>query len=448
MTAGGGLDITLHRHVALRLFQAEYLMTRFKDSSILAGRTARQNNVRLSTGIVFRFGGTPAGPPPPPNRPPVATCSVDKSTVYVGSGDVVAVRADASDADNNPLNYAWTASTGTVEGTGPEVRWNSSGMEPGTYTVKVRVDDGKGGTTDCSGEIRVEPQPNRPPTLSCAADRTPILPGERTGITATASDPDNDPLTYSYTASGGQITGTGPKVQFDSTGLAGGSYAVKCSVSDGRGGTADDSANVEVQAPPPPPEAVQLEASLALHSIYFATARPTIQNPNGGLVASQQKVLTTLAKDFIRYLTFKPDAHLILGGHADLRGSAEFNKALTERRVERTKRFLVEHGVPSGSIDARSFGKEDNLDAEQVKQQMQENPDLSAEDRQEMLNNLQVIVLANNRRVDVSLSTTGQQSVRRYPFNAQDALALISATGKTIPKKTMPAGKRKKKPQQ
>jgi hypothetical protein len=38
-------------------------------------------------------------------------------------------------------------------------------------------------------------------------------------------------------------------------------------------------------------------------------------------------------------------------------------------------------------------------------------------------------VLANNRRVDISLSTTGQQSVRRYPFNAKDALRLLSTQG-------------------
>jgi hypothetical protein len=38
-------------------------------------------------------------------------------------------------------------------------------------------------------------------------------------------------------------------------------------------------------------------------------------------------------------------------------------------------------------------------------------------------------VLANNRRVDVTLSTTGQQSVRGYPFNAKDYLALINLKG-------------------
>jgi hypothetical protein len=55
-----------------------------------------------------------------------------------------------------------------------------------------------------------------------------------------------------------------------------------------------------------------------------------------------------------------------------------------------------------------------------------------------MLGNLRVMVLANNRRVDVSLNTTGQQSTHRYPFNARDYLALISTKGgekKTPPKK-------------
>jgi outer membrane protein OmpA-like peptidoglycan-associated protein len=58
-------------------------------------------------------------------------------------------------------------------------------------------------------------------------------------------------------------------------------------------------------------------------------------------------------------------AHLILGGHADARGSEEYNKALTQRRVERTKNFLVEHGVSAGQFETRSFGKEDQLTADQ-----------------------------------------------------------------------------------
>jgi outer membrane protein OmpA-like peptidoglycan-associated protein len=169
-----------------------------------------------------------------------------------------------------------------------------------------------------------------------------------------------------------------------------------------------------------------LEAKLALHSIYFQTARPTAENPERGLVDSQAEILKALAEDFTNYLKYKPDAHLILSGHADPRGSVEYNKGLTDRRVGRAKNFLVEHGVPADHFELRSFGKEDQLTADQIKEQMAQDPDLTPDDRQQMLKNLRVMVLANNRRVDVTLSTTGQQSMRRYPFNAKDFLALIN----------------------
>jgi outer membrane protein OmpA-like peptidoglycan-associated protein/opacity protein-like surface antigen len=425
MTAGVGLDVSLAHHVAWRLIQAEYLLTRFRDTTSITEQTGIQNNVRLSTGIVFRFGGSPAAPPPP-GGPPVASCSADKGVVYIGSGETVAVRAEASDPRHNPLTYSWTSSDGAVEGSGPVVRWDSSGMALGPHTVRARVDNGRGGTAECSAEIRVAPQPNRPPTMNCTADRSSVPAGDSVQINAMASDPDNDPLTYYWKSTGGPIAGSGASVTLNTSGLSPGRYIVNGQVSDGRGRTASCLVNIDVQ---PSAAQTQLEERLALRSIYFQTARPTERNPEGGLVESQQAVLASLAADFSRYLTFKPDAHLILGGHADVRGSVPYNKALTERRVNRAKRFLVDHGVPEVSIEVQAFGKQDNLSADEVKQQIAQNPDLSDDDRQKMRNDLPVIVLANNRRVDVSLSTTGQQSIRRYPFNAKDALALISTKG-------------------
>jgi outer membrane protein OmpA-like peptidoglycan-associated protein len=153
-------------------------------------------------------------------------------------------------------------------------------------------------------------------------------------------------------------------------------------------------------------------------------------------VESQEKVLLSLASDFNRYLTFKPEAHLTLQGHADRRGSEEYNKELTERRVERTKNFLVEHGVPAANIETRALGENDNLTLEQVQQLIAQNPDLTAGERQRIESNIHVVVLANNRRVDVSLSTTGQQSIRQYPFNAKDSLTLLSAAGGASEKHT------------
>jgi hypothetical protein len=60
---------------------------------------------------------------------------------------------------------------------------------------------------------------------------------------------------------------------------------------------------------------------------------------------------------------------------------------------------------------------------------MADNPDLTPEERQQLEKNFSVLALANNRRVDITLSTTGQQSIRRYPFNAKDFLALVSTKG-------------------
>jgi outer membrane protein OmpA-like peptidoglycan-associated protein/opacity protein-like surface antigen len=423
---GAGLDIKLTHRIALRLIEGDFLLTHFHDpfSASSDGR-GWQKNVRVSSGIVFRFGGNP---PPPPSSPISASCSADKEFTYAGLNDFVAVQADTSNPDNRPLNYTWSASDGNVDGAGRSVRWSSFRRAPGVYTIQVRVDNGAAGSASCSVTVRVERRPNRPPTITCSANRTSVTSGNTVEIVATASDPDEDPLTFSWSVSGGRIEGTGSSAKFYTTDLRSGAYTVSGHVDDGRTGAADCSVTIDVQ-PVQIAEVKELETRLALHSVYFPTARPTEANPGGGLVESQQKVLRSLAKDFNRYLTFKPQAQLILDGHADRRGSVEYNKELTERRVARTKNFLVEQGVPSGNIETRALGKEENMDAAQVKALVDKNPDLTDEERRRIETNLQVIVLANNRRVDVSLSTTGQQSIRQYPFNAKDSLTLLSAGG-------------------
>jgi len=434
--AGIGFDVKLTRHFSLRPFEGDYLLTDFRDPYTAGGsHNAWQHNVRFSGGIVIRFGGESA-PAPVASVPVVATCSADPAMVYAGSGDFVAVRAQASDSLNSTFTYSWSASEGAVDGSGAQVRWSSADRMPGAYTVTVRVYNGGNGSAECSANIQVAMRPNRPPTISCTADHGTVTVGDPVQITAIASDPDGDPLTFSWSASGGSTEGSGSSVAFRTGGLSPGTYTVDGHVDDGRTGTADCTVNIAVQAAPPSAEQVQLETRLALHSIYFATARPTEADPSGGLVDSQQQVLLSLATDFNRYLTFMPQAHLILEGHADRRGSVEYNQALTQRRVDRTKSFLTDHGVPAANIETRAVGKQDNLDAAQVKQLVDQDPDLGDGDRRRIDANLRVIVLANNRRVDVSLSTTGQQSVRQYPFNAKDSLTLLSTSGG---KRTSPA---------
>jgi outer membrane protein OmpA-like peptidoglycan-associated protein len=333
------------------------------------------------------------------------------------------------------------------------VRWNPGASAPGTYTVTAKVDDGQGGTTSCSADVHLEPRPNRPPTMTCSASAKSVPAGQRVQITATATDPDNDPLTYTWKASGGQIVGSGPQVQWDTTGLAPGHYTISGHVDDGRGGTADCTVEIDVQIPV---EQKQLETRLALHSIFFPTAQPTIKNPNGGLLASQQRTLLSEASDFKKYLTFRPDANVILHGYADPRGSKAYNQALSERRTDRVKNFLVEQGVPADHIQTQGLGEEQPPSAAEVKTLAEQDTTLTPDQKTRISKNATVVALAYARRVDLTLSTTGQVSERKFPFNAEDVLNLINPRGAAGPakppakkaparrKRTAPAGPTKK----
>jgi outer membrane protein OmpA-like peptidoglycan-associated protein len=440
LALGGGVDMVIRKNLAWRVAQIDYLQTNFTGTAL--GANGIENSVRLGTALVVRW-GFPKPAPPPVNHPPVASCAANPTSVFAGSGDAVAVHVNASSPDNNPLTYSYSATGGTVEGTGPDARWNSAGVAVGSYTVAAKVDDGKGGTVSCAADIKVEEKPHHPPVISCAANPSSIVQGQQAAIISTASSPDNLPLTYDYTASGGQVTGSGAQAQFDSKGASPGTYTVKCLVTDNRGDKADGSTTVEVKEPP---QVKQLEVKLALHSVYFPTNLPTAAKPEVGLLPSQEDTLKTLATDFKQYLTYKPGTKLILEGHADVRGTKEYNQALSERRVTRTKSYLAEQGVPVDNIETRALGEEQNMTSEQVKKLIQEDPQLTPAERQKLIKNLLTVRLANNRRVDVTLSTTGEQSVRQFPFNAKDALSLMSRGAGAAKTGAKPAPKAGAKP--
>ncbi len=421
---GGGIDVNVSRHFALRLIRADYVMSSYRYGAPGVTPSTDIRGLRAQTGVVFMFGGGAAP------LPPTAACNIQPSAVFAGE-PVTATATGSNFPLKRTVTYNWNGTGVKVTGSDSSAQVDTTGLQPGEYVVTANLNDGrKNGAVSCSARFTVK-EP-RPPVISCSADPSSVPMGATSTITSTASSPDGRRLIYSYSASSGDISGTGATAALSTRGAQPGRITVTCSANDDRTPalTASSTTIVEVQAPPPPPtpapEIKQLETKLALHSIYFQTARPTEEHPEGGLLDSQADILKALAEDFKNYLKYMPDAHLILSGHADPRGTAEYNKKLTERRVERTKSFLVEHGVPADHFELKAFGEEEQLTADQIKQQVADNPDLSADDRQKMMRNLQVLVLANNRRVDVTLSTTGQQSIRRYPFNAKDFLALIS----------------------
>ena len=439
---GGGLDVNVTRHFALRLLRADYVMSSYRYGPSTTTPSTDLRGVRLQSGLVFMWGGEEAGPPVS------ASCTINPSEVMVGE-PATATAAGSNFNPRHTLNYTWSSTGGQITGKDNTASINTNGVAGGRYTVTAHISDArmkKGSDTSCMASFTVKEPPKNPPAVSCSADPSTVRAGTSSTISCTCTSPDNVPVTVGgWTASGGSVSSSGGNTAaLNTSGASPGPITVSANCSDSRGLNTPATAQVMVENPPPSPEFLKLEARLAMHSIYFPTDLPRVTNPDGGLLESQQQTLISLAEDFKKYLETKPDAHLTLGGHADPRASVEYNQALSERRVDRAKRFLIEHGVPETSLATKAFGEEQNLTEDQVRDAVEKNPELTPEQRQRVLNNLQTILLASNRRVDITLSTTGQTSIRQYPFNAADSLTLLQQKG--TKKTTGPAAKRKVKP--
>jgi len=439
---GGGMDLPITKSFAFRLFEADYVWSKhdYSDDAAQQFSTLRRPNmegVRLRTGVVFSWGGAPA-------VTPAASCTVQPSEVMVGEP----ITANVTASNFNPkhtLTYAWSGNGGgQVTGKDTAASIDTTGAAPGSYTVTAKVTDAKekkNNEASCTANYTVKPlPPKNPPNMSMSANPASVITGSPANVNASCTSPDGVPVSVAnWTSTAGTVSGSGTSATLNTSGVPAGAVTVTAICTDARGLTAQASTEVTVQNPPPPPADKALEARLSLHSIYFVVDHPRPNEPKGGLLASQQRTLIALAADFKKYLEAKPDAHLILGGHADHRGSAEYNQALSERRVNSTKSFLIAQGVPEANIEVKAFGKGDNLTDAEVKDSVENNANLSAEERQRVLKNINVIRMASNRRVDITLSTTGQVSTRQFPFNAEDSLTLIG--GRTPPKAIAPKKK-------
>jgi outer membrane protein OmpA-like peptidoglycan-associated protein len=424
--AGGGLDLNLSRHFAWRMVRADYVFSnhQYGPASVVPATDVR--GARLQSGLVFNFGYPSDGPPVS------ASCTVHPSEVMVGEPATATV-SGSNFHPGHALHYTWTSSAGAISGRDDTASLDTNGVAGGEYTVTARISDPgsrtkRRGEASCMAAFTVKELPKNPPAISCSADPANVRTGTSSTISCSCTSPDNAAVTVgSWTATGGSVSGNGSNAaSLNTYNASAGPITVSASCSDSRGLNTPATTQVMVENPPPPsPEFLALEARLSLRSIYFATARPRVEKPDGGLLESQQQTLISLAEDFKKYLETKPDAHLTLEGHADPRASVEYNQALSERRVDRVQRLLIEHGVPAANLETKAFGEQRNLTEDQVRDAITRNPELTPDQRQRVLDNLQTVLLASNRRVDVTLSTTGQKSVREYPFNAADSLTLL-----------------------
>lgn len=181
------------------------------------------------------------------------------------------------------------------------------------------------------------------------------------------------------------------------------------------GGSATQTANLHITGSIEPMPVVTLE------SVFYPTAYPVKEHADVGLVASQQQSLNEVASTFKKYLDYDDTAKLTVVGHADVRGSSPYNEALSQRRADRVKDYLVSQGISADKIETRAEGKERQLENSDVSQLQEQNP---AKPETWMVKRVRNTWLAYNRRVDIILEPTGQESTKFYPNGAADARIL------------------------
>jgi len=345
LTVGGGMDYDLPKvrnfNLALRLFQADYVYfhedfgpyTPPPTGGVMGGR-ANINSAQLSTGLVMKFGSIV---PPPPV---MYSCVVSPTSAYAGDPITVTGTATNLNPKKTPT-YSWTSDGGKISGTSNVANIDTNGANPGTYNVKGHVMEGMkaGQFADCTVPFTINPP--QPPTISCSASPSSVAPGESSTITSTANSPQNRPLTYSYSATAGSISGTTQTATLSTVGAAPGTTTVTCNVADDKGQTASATTTVSVNAPPAPPQV----STQQLCSITFNNDKRRPARVDNEAKACLDDVALNLQRS--------SDAKLAITGN----GTGK----LAAARAVNTKAYLVgEKGVDASRISVYTGTTGDN----------------------------------------------------------------------------------------
>jgi len=342
LAVGGGLDAHVSRHLDIRVIQADFVHSKHDFGTFGAGSTTfdltdtKFSGVRVQAGIVLLLAVPPAGPPPS------ATCSVNPPDVFAGEP----VQASASAHDFNPkrkLAYTWTATGGKVTGADANANVDTTGLNPGSYTVTSNISDGKKGMAQCNATFTVKERPKHPPQISCSANPTTVQAGSPSTITCDCKSPDTDPAygnvttsVANWSATGGRISGTGNTATLDTSGASAGPITVSTTCSDSRGLTSNSTATVNVESPPPPAPQVS-----KLNEITFKKNSARVDNTAKAIL---DDVALRLQRD--------ADAKAVIVGFQDAK---ERPKNLAAQRAANAKEYLTkEKGIDGARIETRT----------------------------------------------------------------------------------------------
>lgn len=213
-------------------------------------------------------------------------------------------------------------------------------------------------TTGCKKKVAVTPPappvttpappPPRAPSASLTAEPATVEAGQSVTLTWSTTD-----------ASEATISGIGSVAVEGNQAVQPVKSTTYELVAMGPGGSARASASVTLLVAPPPivaPPPVESKSLLTrleedVSDAYFDYDKSDIREDARATLAKDAEALRSILNDF-------PGAVIVLEGHCDERGSAEYNLALGDRRVASARAYLEALGVETSRLQTISYGKE------------------------------------------------------------------------------------------
>ena len=180
---------------------------------------------------------------------------------------------------------------------------------------------------------------NRPPTVRAICDPCTVEMGRTSTVSADAQDPDGDPLRYAWRAPQGTLANTVNRQTLWTAPMQVGPVPVTVSVDDGRGGTASDTATINVIA--------ASARNLVFEDVHFDFDRFSLR----------EDALKEL-DGVIAALNATPTLKLEIEGYTCNIGTAQYNLALGERRARAVRDYLISRGINAERLHTVSYGEE------------------------------------------------------------------------------------------
>jgi len=127
----------------------------------------------------------------------------------------------------------------------------------------------------------------------------------------------------------------------------------------GPGGSDSRSVTVSVSTPEPPPPPGNTGPRLSSTELLQQQAQDAYFDYDKNDIRSDARDALTRDSTLLKQIFAQdPQFTVVVEGHCDERGSAEYNLALGDRRASSARDFLVQLGVPADRLKTISYGKE------------------------------------------------------------------------------------------